>query len=81
MLFESNGSVCSYTLNRPKKLNALDATMLGLLKPKIQVGRVAFGSITRAEIIPEGMERVFTLWSGCWEGRWTRLLCWRGCCK
>lgn len=41
-MFESNGSVRSYILNRPKKLNALDATMLGLLKPKIQVSRVAF---------------------------------------
>ncbi|KAF9652921.1 3-hydroxyisobutyryl-coenzyme A hydrolase [Thelephora ganbajun] len=36
VLFESNGSVRSYILNRPKKLNALDITMLGLLKPKIQ---------------------------------------------
>lgn len=36
VLFESMGSVRSYILNRPEKLNALDTTMLGLLKPKIQ---------------------------------------------
>ena len=79
MLFESNGSVRSYILNRPKKLNALDTTMLGLLRPKIQVSRVAFAYITRTETTPVGMERIFALWFGCWEGRWTCLLCWRGC--
>ena len=77
MLFESNGSVRSYILNRPKKLNALDTSMLRLLKPKIQVGQVAFASITYTEILPEGMERVFPLWFGCREGRWTGVLCWR----
>lgn len=80
MLFESNGSVRSYILNRPKKLNALDKTMLGLLKPKIEVGRVACAYITRSETTATGMERVFTLRFGCWQGGWACLLCWRRCC-
>jgi hypothetical protein len=64
VLFESNGSVRSYTLNRPQKLNALDKNMLGLLKPKIEVGRVACAYITCSEATPVGMERVFALWFG-----------------
>ena len=77
MLFESNGSVRSYILNRPKKLNALDTSMLRLLKPKIQVSQAAFVSITYTETISKGVERVFTLRFGRWEGRWTRILRWR----
>jgi 3-hydroxyisobutyryl-CoA hydrolase len=49
VLFESNGSVRSYILNRPLKLNALDMTMLGLLKPKIQVRYIASGSISHTK--------------------------------
>ena len=79
MLFESNGSVRSYILNRPKKLNALDITMLGLLKPKIQVCRIAPASAPHVLKQPrlEGVEPVFALWFGGGERRWTRLLCWR----
>lgn len=77
MLFESNGSVRSYILNRPKKLNALDITMLGLLKPKIKVGNIAPGFTLHAEIILEGVEPVFALWFGRRERRWACILCWR----
>ena len=37
MIFESKLALRIYTLNRPRKLNALDATMLGLLRPQIEV--------------------------------------------
>ena len=37
MIFESNLALRIYTLNRPEKLNALDETMLGQLRPKIEV--------------------------------------------
>ena len=37
VLFESNGSVRKYILNRPSKLNALDVTMLDLLRPHVIV--------------------------------------------
>lgn len=77
MLFESNGSVRSYILNRPKKLNALDISMLELLKPKIEVCQTAHVSVPPAETILGGVEPVFALWSGRGERRWTRLLCWR----
>ena len=40
--FESRGSSRSYILNRPAKLNALDDNMLQLLRPKIEVGLLAF---------------------------------------
>ncbi|KAF4614630.1 hypothetical protein D9613_003181 [Agrocybe pediades] len=36
VLFESNSSVRTYLLNRPSKLNALDDSMLSLLRPKIE---------------------------------------------
>ncbi|KAH9483961.1 3-hydroxyisobutyryl-CoA hydrolase, mitochondrial [Psilocybe cubensis] len=36
VLFESNSSLRTYILNRPKKLNALDDTMLSALRPKIE---------------------------------------------
>jgi hypothetical protein len=37
VLFRSNVALRQYILNRPKKLNALDETMIGLLSTKIQV--------------------------------------------
>ncbi|OCH92106.1 3-hydroxyisobutyryl-coenzyme A hydrolase [Obba rivulosa] len=36
VLFESIGCLRKYILNRPKKLNALDDAMLGILRPKIE---------------------------------------------
>ncbi|THH06710.1 hypothetical protein EW145_g3897 [Phellinidium pouzarii] len=36
VLFESHGALRRYILNRPKKLNALDGTMIDALHPKIQ---------------------------------------------
>ncbi|KAI5119940.1 hypothetical protein M0805_002129 [Coniferiporia weirii] len=36
VLFEANGSVRRYILNRPKQLNALDELMIDSLRPKIQ---------------------------------------------
>ena len=37
MKFESTGSLRTYILNRPGKLNALDENMIALLRPKIEV--------------------------------------------
>lgn len=37
MKFESTGSLRTYILNRPEKLNALDENMLSILRPKIEV--------------------------------------------
>lgn len=39
LLFEANGCVRRYILNRPKKLNALDLSMIRGLGPKIKVLR------------------------------------------
>ncbi|KAF8892439.1 3-hydroxyisobutyryl-CoA hydrolase [Infundibulicybe gibba] len=36
VMFESHLAVRTYILNRPKKLNALDETMLSILRPKIE---------------------------------------------
>jgi len=36
--FDSTGTLRTYTLNRPKKMNALDESMLSALRPKIEVG-------------------------------------------
>ncbi|KLO19153.1 3-hydroxyisobutyryl-coenzyme A hydrolase [Schizopora paradoxa] len=36
VLFEENGSIRRYILNRPKKLNALDEPMINLLRPKLE---------------------------------------------
>ena len=35
--FESVSALRTFTLNRPKKLNALDEQMLSILRPKIEV--------------------------------------------
>jgi hypothetical protein len=51
--------------------------MLELLKPKIQVRRIALVSAPHAGTTLEGMEPVFALWFGRGERQWTRLLCWR----
>lgn len=42
VLFESHSSLRKFTLNRPKKLNALDEPMLALLRPKIEVFQGVF---------------------------------------
>ena len=42
--FESNMALRTYVLNRPKKLNALDETMLGLLRPQIEVIQSSSGN-------------------------------------
>ncbi|KAF8651425.1 hypothetical protein AX16_004727 [Volvariella volvacea WC 439] len=55
VLFESNLALRTYTLNRPKKLNALNDTMLSLLRPKIEewnasdlCGTILGGGVGRA---------------------------------
>ena len=35
--FESNRALRTYILNRPRKYNALNETMLNMLRPKIEV--------------------------------------------
>jgi 3-hydroxyisobutyryl-CoA hydrolase len=37
VLFESNGALRTYILNRPTKLNTLNEEMLGLLRNKVEV--------------------------------------------
>jgi len=37
VLFESNGATRTYVLNRPSKLNALNADMLKLMGPQLEV--------------------------------------------
>lgn len=39
VLFETVGQLRKYILNRPKKLNALDTSMLNLLRPYVEVSR------------------------------------------
>ncbi|KAH9945844.1 3-hydroxyisobutyryl-coenzyme A hydrolase [Epithele typhae] len=56
VLFESNGPVRTYVLNRPKKLNALDEPMLNLLRPQIE--NWAQGSLAKV-IVGRGVGRAF----------------------
>jgi 3-hydroxyisobutyryl-CoA hydrolase len=44
ILFETNLALRTYILNRPDKLNALDETMLNILRPQIEV--IVLGSLT-----------------------------------
>lgn len=84
VLFESNLSVRTYILNRPKKLNALDEPMLNILKPKIEVRACTKFPISRAYLIESdslGMEQVRALWSNSWDRGWTSVLCGGRCCE
>ncbi|TBU42068.1 3-hydroxyisobutyryl-coenzyme A hydrolase [Dichomitus squalens] len=56
VLFESNGSVRTYILNRPKKLNALNEPMLNILRP--QVEEWCQGSLAKV-IVGRGVGRAF----------------------
>ncbi|CDO73582.1 hypothetical protein BN946_scf185014.g52 [Trametes cinnabarina] len=56
VLFESNGPVRTYVLNRPKKLNALNEPMLNLLRPQIE--EWAQGDLAKV-IVGRGVGRAF----------------------
>ncbi|OSD08546.1 3-hydroxyisobutyryl-coenzyme A hydrolase [Trametes coccinea BRFM310] len=56
VLFEANGHVRTYVLNRPKKLNALNEPMLSLLRPQIE--EWAQGDLAKV-IVGRGVGRAF----------------------
>ncbi|KAI0664689.1 3-hydroxyisobutyryl-coenzyme A hydrolase [Cubamyces menziesii] len=56
VLFESNGAVRTYVLNRPKKLNALNEPMLNLLRPQIE--EWSQGKLAKV-IVGRGIGRAF----------------------
>lgn len=52
VLFESNGATRTYILNRPRKLNALNADMLKLIGPQLEV-RVPHAIKWKMEILTD----------------------------
>lgn len=80
--FETNLALRSYALNRPKKLNALDESMIALLRQQVEV-KIYCRTIQsyRLNFYTLGMESISTDRNGGWYRNWSCLLRWRRCCQ
>lgn len=78
--FESNLALRCYALNRPTKLNALDESMIALLRNQVEVrDRESTARFQLTQLGSSGMGPVLTHRNDRWNRSWTCILCWGRC--